>query len=150
MTHYHLFQSNRGLIGRHSLLWRRGLRFERVQYIAGVELIDQSLWGLNGRMKDPVLLEEKWLPILNTGSLSLARTWPNRWYYLCHRNRAWCAYFICRGSQSTPESSSLAACLTSSLSTEKLRRCSVWATATRIHSIRGGSTRNGLQGTSKV
>lgn len=55
------------------------------------------------------------------------------------------SYFICRGSQSTPGSSSLAACLTSSLSTEKLRRCSVWATATRIHSISGGSTRNGLQ-----
>lgn len=65
-----------------------------------------------------------------------------------HRSvfRAPCPYFICRGSQSTPGSSSLAACLTSSLSTEKLRRCSVWATATRIHSISGGSTRNGLQG----
>lgn len=59
-------------------------------------------------------------------------------------------HFICRGSQSTPGSSSRAACLTSSLSTEKLRRCSVWATATRIHSISGGSTRNGLQGETKV
>lgn len=56
------------------------------------------------------------------------------------------SYFSCRGSQSTPGSMSRAACRTSSLSTEKLRRCSAWATATRIHSIRGGSTMNGLQG----
>lgn len=55
-------------------------------------------------------------------------------------------YFSCRGSQSIPGSMSRAACRTSSLSTEKLRRCSAWATATRIHSIRGGSTINGLQG----
>lgn len=63
-------------------------------------------------------------------------------FEICERDKS---YFICRGSQSTPGSSSLAACLTSSLSTEKLHRCSVWATATRIHSISGGSTRNGLQ-----
>lgn len=56
------------------------------------------------------------------------------------------AYLSWRGSQSTPGSSSLAACRTSSLSTEKLRLCSAWATDTRIHSISGGSTRNGLQG----
>lgn len=53
-------------------------------------------------------------------------------------------YFSCRGSQSTPGRSSLAACLTSSLSTETLSRCSVCAPATRIHSISGGSTMNGL------
>lgn len=54
-------------------------------------------------------------------------------------------YFSCRGSQSTPGRSSLAACLTSSLSTETLSRCSVCAIATRIHSINGGSTMNGLE-----
>lgn len=72
----------------------------------------------------------------------------------CHRERAtgfsnyyffaW-TYFNCRGSQSTPGSKSLAACRTSSLSTEKLRRCPAWAKATLIHSIRGGSTMNGLE-----
>lgn len=56
-------------------------------------------------------------------------------------------YFNCRGSQSTPGSRSLAAWRTSSLSTEKLRRCPAWATATRIHSISGGSTMNGLRST---
>lgn len=60
-----------------------------------------------------------------------------------HQIVVW-TYFNCRGSQSTPGSKSLAACRTSSLSTEKLRRCPAWATATRIHSIRGGSTMNGL------
>lgn len=59
-------------------------------------------------------------------------------------------YFNCRGSQSTPGSRSLAACRTSSLSTEKLRRCPAWATATRIHSIRGGSTMNGLRGHTEI
>lgn len=53
-------------------------------------------------------------------------------------------YFSWRGSQSTPGSSSRAAWRTSSLSTEKLRRCPACATATRIHSISGGSTMNGL------
>ncbi len=62
------------------------------------------------------------------------------------QRRALCSqpYRSWRGSQSTPGSSSLAACRTSSLSTEKLRLCSVWTTATRTHSMRGGSTMNGL------
>lgn len=54
-------------------------------------------------------------------------------------------YLSWRGSQSTPGSSSRAAWRTSSLSMEKLRRWPACATATRIHSISGGSTRKGLQ-----
>ncbi|TNN68010.1 hypothetical protein EYF80_021802 [Liparis tanakae] len=46
--------------------------------------------------------------------------------------------------ESTPGSSSRAACRTSSLSTEKLRLCSVCTAATRTHSMRGGSAMNGL------
>lgn len=55
-------------------------------------------------------------------------------------------YLSWRGSQSTPGSSSRAAWRTSSLSMEKLRRWPACATATRIHSISGGSTRKGLRG----
>lgn len=54
------------------------------------------------------------------------------------------SYFSCRGSQSSPGRSCLAVCLTSSLSTNKLQRCSACTTATRIHSMRGGRSRNGL------
>lgn len=54
-------------------------------------------------------------------------------------------YLSWRGSQSTPGSSSRAAWRTSSLSIEKLRRWPACATATRIHSMRGGSTRKGLR-----
>lgn len=54
-------------------------------------------------------------------------------------------YFSCLGSQSSPGRRSLAVCLTSSLSTNKLRRCSAWTMATLIHSIRGGSSKNGLK-----
>ena len=54
-------------------------------------------------------------------------------------------YLSWRGSQSTPGSSSRAAWRTSSLSMEKLRRWPACATATRIHSISGGSTRKGLR-----
>ncbi len=50
----------------------------------------------------------------------------------------------CRGSQSSPGSSCRAVCLTSSLSTNRLRRCSAWTIATRIHSIRGGRRGKGL------
>lgn len=53
-------------------------------------------------------------------------------------------YFSCLGSQSSPGRRSLAVCLTSSLSTNRLLRCSAWTMATLIHSIRGGSNRNGL------
>ncbi len=53
-------------------------------------------------------------------------------------------YFSCLGSQSSPGRSSLAVCLTSSLSTNRLLRCSAWTMATLIHSIKGGSNRNGL------
>lgn len=55
------------------------------------------------------------------------------------------SYFSCRGSQSSPGRSCLAVCLTSSLSTNKLWRCSACTTATRIHSMRGGRSRNGLE-----
>ena len=55
------------------------------------------------------------------------------------------SYFSCRGSQSNPGRSCLAVCLTSSLSTNRLWRCSACTTATRIHSMRGGRSRNGLQ-----
>ncbi len=50
----------------------------------------------------------------------------------------WMSYFSSLGSQSSPGRSSRAVCLTSSLSTNKLRRCSAWTMATRIHSISGG------------
>lgn len=53
----------------------------------------------------------------------------------------------CRGSQSSPGRSCRAVCLTSSLSTNRLRRCSAWTMATRIHSIRGGRRGNGLRET---
>lgn len=53
-------------------------------------------------------------------------------------------YFSCLGSQSSPGRRSLAVCLTSSLSTSRLLRCSAWTIATLIHSIRGGSKRKGL------
>lgn len=77
--------------------------------------------------------------------LLIRRHWERERVTFCtkHPIFLW-TYFSCRGSQSTPGSKSLAACRTSSLSTEKLRRCPAWATATRIHSIRGGSTMNGL------
>lgn len=61
------------------------------------------------------------------------------------RRHARRAYLSWRGSQSTPGSSSRAAWRTSSLSMEKLRRWPACATATRIHSISGGSTRKGLR-----
>lgn len=54
------------------------------------------------------------------------------------------SYFSSLGSQSSPGRSSRAVCLTSSLSTNKLRRCSAWTMATRIHSISGGRSRKGL------
>lgn len=54
-------------------------------------------------------------------------------------------YFSCLGSQSSPGRRSLAVCLTSSLSTNRLLRCSACTMATRIHSIRGGSNRKGLR-----
>ncbi len=54
-------------------------------------------------------------------------------------------YFSCRGSQSSPGRSCLAVCLTSSLSTNRLLRCSACTTATLIHSMRGGRSRNGLE-----
>lgn len=56
------------------------------------------------------------------------------------------SYFSCLGSQSSPGSSCRAVCLTSSLSTNRLRRCSACTTATLIHSMRGGRSRKGLQG----
>lgn len=71
--------------------------------------------------------------------------WPSA-HTSCAASSHMQPYRSWRGSQSTPGSSSLAACRTSSLSTEKLRLCSVWTTATRTHSIRGGSTINGLEG----
>lgn len=55
-------------------------------------------------------------------------------------------YFSCLGSQSSPGRRSLAVCLTSSLSTNRLLRCSACTMATLIHSIRGGSNRKGLRG----
>lgn len=55
-------------------------------------------------------------------------------------------YFSCLGSQSSPGRRSRAVCLTSSLSTNRLLRCSACTMATLIHSIRGGSNRKGLRG----
>lgn len=55
-------------------------------------------------------------------------------------------YLSCRGSQSRPGSSSRAACRMSPLSTVRLRRCSAYVMATRIHSISGGSSMKGLRG----
>lgn len=54
------------------------------------------------------------------------------------------SYLSCLGSQSSPGRSRRAVCLTSSLSTKRLRRCSAWTIETRIHSIRGGSKGKGL------
>lgn len=61
--------------------------------------------------------------------------------------RSWSgeSYFSSLGSQSSPGRSCRAVCRTSSLSTNKLRRCSACTMATRIHSMRGGSRRKGLQ-----
>lgn len=106
-----------------------------------IRLLGKGLWWLNtSRSKTASLVLEANYPYIKVAYLRLSKTLSEASY----------PYFICRGSQSTPGSSSLAACLTSSLSTEKLRRCSVWATATRIHSISGGRTRNGLQGNTMV